>query len=761
MHASPDEEDTEARSSQVQINLIAPEFTTNHSALTPFNIPLLPNVLQRFHFFPVSSAFPLLLPIHNLKLRYHYFSASACLPHLLFHSCEDLCSVKKVHAYLIVSDALVSKSVASQLVNLYARFHDLGSVLGIFGTLREEPSTKMWNLVIKSQVNLGLFHAAFLSYKKMRAAEVLHDAFTFPTINLALSATRIDVVFAKMIHCQAIQFGLDMDLYFCNTMIEVYVKCGCVASARNLFDVMSHRDLVSWTSLISGYISERHVSVASDLFNKMRTELEPNSVTLLVMLRACCTSRTLKDGSQIHGYAIKSGLSVDSSVQNAVLGMYANIGNTDCVEIVFCEIHRKDVVSSNILISFHEMQGDITEVACIFKQMHSEEFSWNIQTLTLVLSAIAKSCSLSEGESVHCLVIKTGLSDDILLTSLLDFYAKCGKLKRSVELFRAIQYKSNVAWSAMMSGFIQNGHFMETITLFQHLQATDPDPDPVIWRNLVDAYANLGALKLGKGIHGYLLKNLFNGIEEDIAQLENSILNMYVKSGSISSARAYFDRLSSKDVVAWTTMIEGFGSHGFGYEALNCFILMIEQRVRPNSVTFLSLLSACSHSGLVREGCKIYGSMKWDFGIEPALDHHTCFVDLLGRHGLLKEALSIILKMIILPDSRIWGALLAASRVYGNEKVGEYAAQKLLELEPDNAGYYTLLSNVKASAGRWDEVEGLRRVMSEKNLKRKPGWSCIEVKGVMQGFISGDISHPKTEDIYETLNSLATATPYV
>ncbi|XP_028808711.1 pentatricopeptide repeat-containing protein At4g19191, mitochondrial-like [Neltuma alba] len=752
----------EFQPSRLHINLIAQGLTRNPPLLTLFNIPFLPNVLRRLHSLSVISAPPLLLHTHHLKLLYHCVPAPPSLPCSLFHSCVDLYSVKKVHAALIVSDALLSKSVASKLITLYARFHDLGSVLGIIRTLRKEPDTMMWNLVIKTLVELGLPRAAFLLYKQMRIAGVLHDAFTFPAINQALSAIRSDAVFAKMFHCQAIQMGLDIDLYFYNTMIDVYVKCGCVTSARNLFDVMFHRDLVSWTSLISGYISERHVSVASHLFNKMRTELEPNSVTLLVMLRACCASKTLRDGSQVHGYAIKSGLLRDASLQNAVLSMYANTGSTECVETVFSEIHRKDIVSWNILISFHGIKGNIMEVSRIFKEMHGgADFSWNIQTLTLVLSAIAKSCSLSEGESVHCLVIKTGLSDDILLTSLLDFYAKCGKLERSVELFREIQYKSNIAWSAMMSGFIQNGHFMETITLFQQLQATNPDPDPVIWRNLIDAYANLGALKLGKGVHGFLVKNLFNGIEEDIAQLENSILNMYVKGGSISSARAYFGRLSSKDVVAWTTMIEGFGSHGFGYEALNYFALMIEQRVQPNSVTFVSLLSACSHSGLVSEGCKIYCTMKWDFGIEPALDHQTCFVDLLGRHGLLKEALSIILKMIVLPDSRIWGALLASSRVYGNQKVGEYAAERLLELEPDNAGYYTLLSNVKASAGRWDEVEELRTAMTEKNLKKKPGWSCIEVNGVMQGFTSGDISHPEAEYIYETLNCLAIATPCV
>ncbi|XP_027364305.1 pentatricopeptide repeat-containing protein At5g16860-like [Abrus precatorius] len=654
-----------------------------------------------------------------------------------------------------------TNSAASKILTFYAQFHDLNSVIGVLKTtFEDEPNTPMmWNLIIRSHVDLGLFHSALSLYKEMRQMGVAHDTYTFPIVNRALSSMRVDAVYGKMIHCVATQMGLDVDLYFCNTMIDVYVKCGCVGYALRVFDEMLQRDVVSWTLMIAGYGSGRQVGVACDLFNEMRMELEPNSVTLIVMLQACCASTTLKEGTSIHGYAVKSGLLMDWSVKNSVLKMYASRRSTREVELLFSEVNMKDVASWNILISFYSSEGDVIKVAGLFKEMHSLEVnSWNIETLTLVISALAKSGSLSEGEGMHCLVIKTGFSDDVLLTSLLDFYAKCGKLEISVQLFSEIHFKSNITWSAMMSGFIQNGSFMEAIVLFQQMQADDLDIVPEIWRHLLDVYANLGALKLGKVVHGYLIKNFFNGPVDGTAHLETSILNMYLRGGNMSSAIACFDSMPVKDVVAWTTMIDGLGSHGFGFDALKCFYLMIEKRVQPNSVTFLSLLSACSHSGLVSEGCNIYYSMKWCFGIEPALDHHTCIVDLLGRCGLLKEALAIILKMIIQPDSRIWGALLAASRIYGNKKFGEYAALRLLELEPNNAGYYTLLSNVKASVGRWNEVEELRRVMSERDLKKKPGWSCIEVKEVIQGFVSGDISHPKAKEIYEALGRLSRVT---
>ncbi|KAJ7976688.1 Pentatricopeptide repeat-containing protein [Quillaja saponaria] len=557
-----------------------------------------------------------------MKLKYHNLTAElSSTSSWLLHSCKHHRTAKQIHASLIVSTGLLPASISSKLMSLYARFNDLESVIWVFNSLHEQPNTMMWNLIIRSHVDLGHLESAISLYRKMRELGVAHDSFTFPIINQAISSIQREVIYGEMIHCLAIHMGFDQDLYFCNTMIEVYVKCGCVICARQLFDVMLQRDLVSWTSMISGYVSARHVAGACHLFNKMTMGLKPNSVTMIVMLQACCASGTLIGGTQVRGYAVKSGLSMDGSVQNSVLKMYTQLGSTEEVERFFSEIQKVDVVSWNTIISFYSMNGDIEKVVDMFIDMHSGEvLSWNIETLTVVISAFAKHGNVSEGESLHCLVIKTGLCDHVLLTSLLDFYAKCGKLEVSIQLFKEIHYRSSVTWGAVMSGLVQNGYFVDAINLFQQMQVAHLDPEPDTLRNLVDAYANLGALKLGKAIHGHLIRSTVYSAGEDIAYLETSVLNMYIRCGNISSAIICFDAMSVKDVVAWTTMIEGFGSHGFGYEALKYFNLMMEQRVEPNAVTFLSLLSACSHSGLVSEGSKIFHSMKWIFGIEPGLD---------------------------------------------------------------------------------------------------------------------------------------------
>lgn len=561
-----------------------------------------------------------------------------------------------------------------------------------------------------------------------------------------------------MVHCLAIQMGFGLDIYFCNTMIEVYARCGCIGNARKLFEEMPHKDFVSWTSMISGCVCVGNGTSAFKLFNEMRMEVEPNSVTVMVMLQACSTFGSVIKGRELHGQVIKKGFVIDGFIKNSVLRMYTLTGSVQEVDRIFCEIDKKDVVSWNILITFYSLRRDIAKVTECFNKMLSEAIIPSIETLTSVISAIATSEFLSQGEMLHCFIIKTGLYDNVLQTSLLDFYAKCWELDASVRLFSEIPLRNNITWSAMMSGFIQNGHFKEAIELVQQMQALGLELGVEILKILLVAYAHMGALQLGKAIHGYLIRNSYYSSGEENTPLITSILNMYIKCGNISSAKHCFNKMVAKDIVTWTSMIEGCGSHGFGSEALKIFDQMVEEGIQPNSVTFLSVLFACSHSGLLSELCEVISSMKMRYGIEPDLDHFTCVVDLLGRSGKLKEALAVIVKMVAFPDSRIWGALLASCKVYGGSRIGEYAAQRLLELEPDNVGYYTILSNIHASVQRWADVEELRRVMSEKDLKKKPGWSCIEVKGEIHGFVSGDRSHQQMGDIYELLGCLSRKT---
>ncbi|PIA40909.1 hypothetical protein AQUCO_02400166v1 [Aquilegia coerulea] len=608
---------------------------------------------------------------------------------------------------------------------------------------------------MKEYVDYGHFEFALHIFQQMRDSLVQGDNYTFPIVNRAISLLGPEhLKCGEMVHCSTIQLGFGENLYFSNTLIEMYAKNGLIDAAFRVFDEMPDRDLVSWTSMISGYVSNGDVISSYRIFRKMRIEnLEPNLVTLLSMFGACSVDTNVVQGRKLHCYVIKNGMENDGSLKNSILTMYSKCGSFQDVEILFNTILRRDVVTWNIMISIYSSCGDSSRVAEILDKMRTEVIP-SVETLTLAISSFAKSGHLLQGEKVHAYVVKTGVFDNILQNSLVEFYAKCGEVGKALQLFKEGPPRNYITWGAMMSGFLQNGYIKEAIEMFYQLQGTGMKPGSDVLRNLVLAYSHLGALQLGKVVHGFVIKNMICSCAEDKVAMETSLLNMYAKCGSIVIARRCFNQIAVKDVVSWSSMIEAYNNHGLGFEALQLFNCMVDEGVEPNSITILSILSACSHSGFVTEACKVFEYMTGRFGIKPDLNHYTCMVDLLGRSGELCKAREMIENMVIEPDSRIWGSLLAASRIHFDRKLGTYVAERMMELDHDTIDYDTLISNIHVSSERWVEAENVRKVMREKKLKKPPGWSCVEARGKLHGFVASDGSHPKMPEIHGILQCL-------
>ncbi|CAN6451036.1 unnamed protein product [Victoria cruziana] len=611
----------------------------------------------------------------------------------------------------------------------------------------------LWNSRIKSHVDVHLFSNAISVYNMMLREHVRPDHYTFPLVNKAIAGSGNCLAEGKKAHSSAFKLGLGSDVYVCNSQVEMYARYGDMSSARKVFDDTVQKDIVSWTSLISGHVRKRDFNVAFLCFGQLQlTGLKPNSVLLLAMFRACYLSANLVHGQRFHCYVVKSGMEGCPSLGNSILTMYDRTCNAEEAETFFDLMNDKDAVSWNIMISGYDLKQNNAKAVATFRRMLDDSVQPNHETLTTVVSACAKLGELMQGKEIHCFVVKNDLQDVILQTSLLDMYCKCGSVALATRVFKTIPERNHVTWSRMVSGYIQNGCIIEAISLFWQMQLAGFRAGPEDLRCLMFlASTHLGSLRVCRKIHAYLIRNCF--FSDDVATI-TSLIDMYGKCGSIIYSRRCFDQANKKDAVSWTAMIDNYALHGYALKALQLFHAMKREELEPNSVTFISLLSACNHAGLLDDGCRIFTDMIKDSKIKLGLDHCTCMVDLLGRSGHLEQAYEIIKTMPIEPDSRIWGSLLSACRIHSNLSIGELASKHLFDLDPQNAGYHVLLCNINSSNTRWDAAEDIRRKLGRETQNKMPGWSCVEGGEVLHGFTVGDRTHPRSVEIYETLGCL-------
>ncbi|KAM7515301.1 hypothetical protein LguiA_004884 [Lonicera macranthoides] len=412
-------------------------------------------------------------------------------------------------------------------------------------------------------------------------------------------------------------------------------------------------------------------------------------------------------------------------------------------------------------------------------------FEPNSYTFPFLLKACAKVGAIREGKQVHGHVLKLGFECDVFVhTSLINMYAQNGELgcarlvfdrsyhrdavsftalvtgytlmgylDEARQLFDEMSVRDVVAWNAMIAGYAGMSHYKEALGLFRQLQLSDLQPNDITFLGVLPACAHLGALDLGKWIHAYIDKNIHSFTN---ASLWTSLIDMYAKCGSIEAAQQVFNDMKPKTSSSWNAMISGLAMHGHAHEALALFAKMANKGFEPDDITFVGVLSACSHTGLVDIGRQQFSSMRKDYNVSPKLQHYGCMVDLLGRAGLFDEAEHLIKSMGMNPDSAIWGSLLGACRVHGNAELGEYAAFRLLELDPGNTGAHVLLSNIYAKAGRWNDVARIRTKLNDEGIKKVPGCTSIEVDGVVHEFLVSDRSHPRSKDIYRMLDEIDT-----
>jgi len=375
----------------------------------------------------------------------------------------------------------------------------------------------------------------------------------------------------------------------------------------------------------------------------------------------------------------------------------------------------------------------------------------NAVTVASILPACASMASLALGQEIHGYILRNAYEGKCYVESaLMDMYAKCGRLDLSHYIFSKMSVKDEVTWNSMISSFAQNGEPEEALDLFRQMTMEGIQYNSVTISSALSACASLPAIYYGKEIHGVVIKG---PIRADIFA-ESALIDMYGKCGNLDLALHVFESMPDKNEVSWNSIIAAYGAHGLLKESVSLLHRMQEEGFKPDHVTFLALISACAHAGQVEEGVRLFQCMTKEYQIAPRMEHFACMVDLYSRSGKLNKAINFIAEMPFKPDAGIWGALLHACRVHRNVELADIASQELFKLDPGNSGYYVLMSNINAVAGRWDSVSKVRRLMKDNKVQKIPGYSWVDVNNSSHLFVAADKSHPDSEDIYMSLKSL-------
>ncbi|XP_015892169.3 putative pentatricopeptide repeat-containing protein At3g25060, mitochondrial [Ziziphus jujuba] len=534
-------------------------------------------------------------------------------------------------------------------------------------------------------------------------------------------------------------------------LIASYARVVDAVSAHQLFEKLPRRGVDVWNAMIIAYSRKEYPDEVIRLYRQMILEgVKPDSSTFTVAIKACASTLDLETGEEIWFKAKDNGFECDVFVGSSVLNLYAKCGKMDEASVVFDKMPKKDVVCWTSMLTGFVQSGRPVEALEIYKQMQMEGMKTDGVVLLGLVQVGAKLGVSKVGLSVHGYLIRRDHPMDVILqTSLVDMYAKTGKLGLAYRIFRKMTCKNVISWGALISGYAQNGFARNALEMLVEMQSCGYKPDLLSLVGALLASSQVGSLKLGKSLHGYILRRF---VLDQVTG--TALIDMYSKCGSLSCARALFARINTKDSISWNAMIASYGIHGQGKEALALFLKMTEISLKPDHTTFASLLSSFSHSGLVEEGQYWFDLMLCKYKIPPGEKHYACMVDLLARAGLVEEAYDLIGSISTEPGLPVWVALLAGCHNCQKVTIGEIAAKKVLELKPNDMGVYALISNFYAMAKKWNEVACVRNIMKKTRIKKEPAYSTVEVNGKLHSFLMEDNSHRQYKDTLELLDKL-------
>ncbi|XP_021852316.1 pentatricopeptide repeat-containing protein At4g02750 [Spinacia oleracea] len=540
----------------------------------------------------------------------------------------------------------------------------------------------------------------------------------------ALLTNSVDLLYSRHF-LQQFRLFSTQNVSHCNAQISTLSRAGNVKAARQLFDKMPNRDVITWNALLTGYWKNGAFDQSKKLFMSMP---ERNVVSWNSMIAGCIENDLIDEGFQYFHMMPRKNV----SSWNAMISGFVKNGRIEEAIRLFKEMPCRNIISCTAMIDGYLQKGMVGEAKALFDQIPQK----NSITWTVMISGYVQN-GMFEGarELFEQMPNKTVVAATAMITG----YCKEGKMEDARNLFDRLSQKDHVAWNAMITGYTQNDSGEEALKLFSEMLRLSIQPDKATFVSVLTACSSLTSVKEGGQTHSLVVKFGY-GTNLSVC---NALLSMYSKCGSVVDSELAFTEIHNPDVVSWNTILAGYAQHGLYEKARALFNEMCAKGFDPNGITFLSMLSTCGHTGKVNDSLVWFDTMVKDYKLPPNPEHYACLVDILCRKGQLEKAYKIIQEMPFEISCGVWGSLLAACHVYLNAELGELSATKILEMDPNNSGAYVMLSNIYARRGMWKEVSRVRRLMEEQGVKKLSAYSWTEVGNKVHIFIGGGVTHPE------------------
>ncbi|KAI3693937.1 hypothetical protein L1987_76893 [Smallanthus sonchifolius] len=634
---------------------------------------------------------------------------------------------------------------------MIAGYANSGKVTDAHKLFDESPnkSSITWSSLISGYCKLGMEHDSMRLFYEMQCEGYSPSQFTLGSVLRMCSANGL-LSRGEQVHGYAIKTQFDANVFVMTGLVDMYAQCRRLSEAKYLFKMMSYgKNHVTWTAMITGYSKNQDQIGAIECFRDMRAEgIEANQYTFPSVLAACGEIVAFRFGVQVHGCIVKGGFAANVFVESALVDMYARCGKLTDARVVLESMVVDDVVSWNSMIVGCVRQGFTWDALLLFKKMHTKNMKIDDFTYPSVVNCFASlndAESLKSSKSVHCMAVKTGFEGHVLVSNaLVDMYAKRSDLLCAFEVFSNMKEKDVVSWTSLITGYTHNGAHEQALKLFCKMRISGITPDQIVTASILSSCAELTVLDFGQQVHADFIKS---GLLSSLS-VDNSLVTMYTNCGCLEDANKVFASMDVKNVITWTALIMGYAKNGKSKESLVFYNEMIQTGIKPDFITFIGLLFACSHAGLVDQARQYFDSMVNFYQIKPGQDHYACMIDILGRSGRIDEAVELLNNMVVEPDATVWKALLSACRVQGKIELAEKAANTLFELEPQDAVPYIMLSNLYSSKGQWEDAARIRRLMKSRGVNKEPGYSWMEINSKVYSFMSEDRRHEKSNLIY-------------